>query len=223
MQALANSLWVAGGLTLVLTGGSAAIALLFKHLALTGSPFIYALSAIPLLIPDFAFGVAARMVLDPSVGLLGQALPSTLLIDRPSALLAVIMVAALKWLPVMTVVADASLASIPAGQQAQILLDFRSFGRAVRLAYLPYMRGELLLVASLSFLIGFRQHELAMELTAGGAGFVAELWSPWNHRQIFEFARLDQAALEALFVLPLVLGIVLMIKSKAQEMLRDDD
>jgi ABC-type sugar transport system permease subunit len=219
IDALLNSLGVGIGMTLLLTLGSCCIALVFRRLDLTGNPFIYAVSAIPLLVPDFAFGVAGRMVLDPSVGLLGRFLPPELLIDRIWALSAVIAVATLKWLPVMTVVADASLASIPERQQDQIRIDFSSYLEAIRLVYLPSMTPQLLLIASLSFLIGFRQHELALELTSSGGGFAAELWSSWNYRVIFEFAQLNKAAIDALFVLPLLLGIILFIKAEAQKVL----
>lgn len=216
LNATFNSLLLALGTSLVLVAVSTAGALVFRWARLTGHRLIYALSVVPLLIPDYVFGVLGRAVLDPSTGMLSGWVPSTLLINRYSALGAVLGVSLMKWLPVMMVVADSSLLGLGRDVLGQIEMDFSKFRRAATTVYLPEMGSTLLLIAGFGFLIGFRQHELAFELTSGGGGFSAETWSHWNYRVLFSFVDIGRAATEALFGLVVMLIPIMLIRKQAQ-------
>lgn len=205
LSAMANSLIVGATVGSTLSLASTLIALAFRWCGLTGNKLIYLLSIVPLIIPDYVFGVAGRVVFDPSIGLLAGVMPETLLINRGSALLLVALVVFIKWLPIMIVFADSAILSMRASALHQTQLDFPSFWRAVRLVYLPELRRTIPIIASLGFLIGFRQHELAYELTSSGGGFDAETWSSWNYRVIFEFAGLARASADGLLALLVLL------------------
>jgi ABC-type sugar transport system permease subunit len=64
------------------------------------------------------------------------------------------------------------------------------------------------LLSIFSFLVGFRQYELARELTASGAGFRAEMWTSWNYRTIYEFFDYGSAAAGSLLTLAILLPLV---------------
>jgi len=222
LNAVINSLFLAVGTSLLLVALSTAVALVFRWARLTGHRLIYALSVVPFLIPDYVFGVLGRAVLDPSTGLLSGWVSSSLLINRYSALGTVLVVSIVKWLPVMVVVADSSLLGLGRDYLNQIEMDFSKFRSAAATVYLPEMSTTLLVIAGFGFLVGFRQHELAYELTSGGRGFSAETWSHWNYRVLFSFANIGHAATEALFALIVMLIPILLIRRQAQLLTHDE-
>lgn len=216
LQSIANSFFVALIVSASLTLISAGSALTFKWCNLTGNKLVYSLSIIPLLIPDQVFGIAGRVLLDPSIGILSKWMPEDLIINRYSALLVVSIFVVLKWLPVMIAMADISIFTIEQEKIFQTQMDFKSFKKATWYVYLPKMKETLFIIGSIGFLIGFRQHELAYELTSSGGGFTAETWSYWNYREMFEFAKITNAAVEAIFILLLLLVPILIIRKQAQ-------
>lgn len=218
LHAILNSFYLALVVSVTLTFLSAAVSLIFRWSDLTGNKFIYSLSIIPLLIPDQVFGIVGRMVFDPSIGILGNLFPKSLLINHYSAIGLIGIVTVIKWLPVMIVVSDSSILSMGKDKLFQISMDYSSFLRAVRSVYLPQMKNVLFIIFSLGFLIGFKQHELAYELTSGGGGFVAETWSFWNYRVMFEFNDIARASIESLLVLALLLIPILTIRKQAQNL-----
>jgi ABC-type sugar transport system permease subunit len=117
----------------------------------------------------------------------------------------------------MIVLADVSIYSIEQETLFQAKMDFKSFKKSARYVYLPKMKEVLFIIFSIGFLIGFRQHELAYELTSSGGGFTAETWSYWNYREMFEFANIANAAIEAIFILLVLLVPILTIRKKAQD------
>lgn len=222
LQAAINSFILALIVSIVLTMASTFTALVFKWCYLTGNRFIYGLSIIPLLIPDYVFGVVGRVLFDPSIGIFADWVPQSLLLNRFSALLSVAVVTILKWLPVMIVVADSSILAMGQDVLYQARMDYKSFLKAAHFVYIPQMKEVLLIIASLGFLIGFRQHELAYELTSSGAGFMAETWSYWNYRVMFEFTDLAQAAIESLLIIIILTIPIQMVRKQAQNLSAHD-
>lgn len=215
LSASGNSLLLAGLMSSLLACGACLSSLGVRWGGQGVHPLFYGLCFLPLLIPDYVVGVAGRTVLDPTIGLLSRWLPKDVLIGRFTGLLAIAVVAAVKWIPVMFVIVDSSVEALGREKLYQVRLDYASFKAAARKVYLPQMKNAVIVVASLGFLIGFRQHQLANELTSGGGGFVSETWSIWNHRVLFEFASLPQGAAGAVFGLILLIAPILLIRSFA--------
>lgn len=218
LAALANSFFIAFAAATLVTILSFLAALFFRKINLTGNRFIYALAIIPVFIPDQVFGIAGRIIFDPSMGIFADTF-STLIINRYSSLALVVLFVILKWLPLMIVLCDAVIDSIPKDEYYQTIMDHRSFFRQIKYTYYPYSKGILILIFSIMFLIGFRQHEMAFELTSSGGGFVSETWSLWNYKEIFEFVNFGGAAIEALVVLILLLIPIIAIKNQAQKII----
>jgi len=218
LQAIVNSIYIALFVSVLLSLLSITFALLFRYCEITGNTLVYSLSIIPLLIPDQVFGVVGKALFDPTIGVFSQLAPKTLLIDRFSSLMTVSVITIAKWLPAMIVVADTSILRIGKEKLIQIELDFKSFFGAAWKVYIPQMKHIIYIIFSLGFLIGFRQHELARELTGGGGGFSAETWSIWNYRSIFEFNEISIASIHAGIVLLFLLIPLLVIKKQAQMM-----
>lgn len=216
IQALTNSLFVAGifsGSTCLLSTG---VALGLRALRMSGDWRIYLMSVTPLLIPDYVLGVAGRVMFDPTIGVLADLVSKDILSSRWMALTLSVFVLMFKWLPAMIVFADSAIYALNRPEADQASLDFPSFGRAVKLVYWPEIRVILPLIWAMTFLIGFRLHEFSQELTAGGAGFNAELWSIWNYRVVFEFVQVGRAAVESvLAILVLLIPIQIVLRWSA--------
>ncbi len=219
ISALVNSLIVGAltALSLALLATLFTIAFYVTHL--TGNRAIYITSLVPLLIPDQVFGIAGRALLDPSFGILKGLVPSGIIIGRFEALGMISVAACLKWLPAMAVVADSAILSLGAETLSQARMDFHSLRESMHLVLLPQLRATLLMICSLCCRIGLRQHEMADELTSSGGGLSAELWSLWNYKEMFEFARMSRAAAEAILALFFLLIPIMVI----QRLVRTDD
>ena len=187
LQSLVNSLIVAISVSISLSIISPILALTLYWIELNGDAWIYSLSLIPVLMPDYLVGVAGRAMLEPSFGILAGFIPEQIFAARFSALAVIAIVVTLKWLPLIVVVIDARLGSIRPSILRQAMLDFGNPISRIRVTLLPEIIRIIPLIIAFGFLIGFRQHELAIELTANGRGFSAELWSNWNYRTIYEF------------------------------------
>lgn len=218
INAIFNSFFIATIFGVLLTFLSGAIALIFRWVKLTGNTFIYGLSVIPLLIPDYVFGIAGRILLDPTIGIMSSVISKSILINKISALFLITICILIKWLPSMIIIADASILLIEQEVKFQIQMDFKSFYKSVLYVYLPEMKKVLLLIGCIGFLIGFRQHELVTELTSSGGGFSAETWSIWNYKELYEFAKITNAVFEAVIVLFLLLIPIIIIKNQAKKL-----
>lgn len=224
LSASENSILLAGLMSFTLGCGSCFLSLgiRFGEGERAAGPILYGCCFLPLLIPDYVVGVAGRVALDPTIGLLAHWLPEDILIDRFLALVTTGAVASLKWLPVMFVIVDSSVEALGREKLYQARLDYESFGSAARYVYIPQMKNSIVVVSSLGFLIGFRQQQLAYELTSGGGGFAAETWPTWNHRVLFEFADVSQGASQAIFGLLLLVMPILLIRAFAAGLHRHD-
>jgi ABC-type sugar transport system permease subunit len=209
VSALANSLVVAGMTGVLLAFVTAVGGLALCFCGLTGLRWGFLLAVLPLCLPDIVVGVVGRALVDPGIGLLRSLSPSTLLLDRTTALMLVAGVVALKWAPLAISVGDYSLSRLGTPRLAQAEMDFGSFWLATRVVHWPKLRDAVGVMGALGLLIGFRQHELAVSLTSSGAGFASELWAPWNQKVLFSFAEPHAAALQALPVAA-VIGVALL-------------
>lgn len=223
VTSLGNSLFIGVAVSLTLSVASVVAALLLRWCCLTGSKLIYTLAVIPLMIPDYVFGVAGRILFDPTMGLLAGWLPVTILLNRGSALGIVVFITLIKWFPVSAVVADSTILALRQPVLDQAALDFTNFKRAAFLVYLPQICQILPVVLSFGFLVGFRQQELAYELTSSGGGFVAETWGNWNYRVAFEFAAPARAATDALLTLIILLAPIYFLSTTvARDVISDE-
>lgn len=208
LLALSNSLFVATTVSISVTSLAVLLALLLYLSRATGDPIIYALAMVPLLVPDYLFGVVGRALVEPQFGLLAWLVPDDLLSSRMNALGAIILITLLKWLPPLTVATDAQIASMSPELLDQAAVDFSSKLGLVRFVFVPRMFRVVPFLALLTFLLAFREQELASELTSKGGGFRAEMWADWNYRTIYEFFDFTSAAASALLVLALLLVLV---------------
>jgi multiple sugar transport system permease protein len=218
ISSLENSFFLSLLPATLITILSCIAALFFRKIDLTGNKWLYGLAIIPAFIPDQVFGIAGRMILDPTIGLLSEQVAKNLLVGRFYSLLLVTFFLLIKWLPLMIVLCDSMIAAIPSDLYFSSKMDFKSFFLQTRYTYIPHLKEVLVLIFAIMFLIGFRQHELAFELTSSSGGFVSESWSLWNYKQIFSFNQQSKAVIEAISVLILLMIPVLTIKTMAQKL-----
>jgi multiple sugar transport system permease protein len=210
---LLNSLYVGFISSFILIVLGLFIAMLMLWCGLSGNLRIYILSVLPILIPDRLWGIAGRILFDPTIGLFSSMVPQTLIINYSSSIFLIVLILMLKWLPIISVAIDAIIVTMGIEKVAQIKMDFKSQYKACFTVYMPYLRDPLIMIGCLVFLIGFRQHEMITELTSSGGGLVVESWSIWNYKELFEFAQLTRATIEALFVLIVLLIPITIIKN----------
>jgi ABC-type sugar transport system permease subunit len=208
IQALANSLAVGGITAIAVVVLAVCITFSLNRFELTGDPIIYSLAAIPLLIPDYLFGVAGRALIEPQFGILGSIVPNALLVDRTSALALVVLATTMKWVFAFSVAIDVQIVGIPSNVIREAKLDFADRRTFKRVVINPRVRPIVPLLLVFGFLLAFRQQELAKELTSQGGGFRAEMWSSWNFRLLYEFFSISSAAASALFTLLILLALL---------------
>lgn len=213
LSAASNSLILGGTVSAILTIGSCVMCLGIRWSGKGPGVPVYLMCFLPMLVPDYVAGVAGRLLFDPSIGLLGGWFGSSLLIGRTSSAFLSAAIVSAKWLPVMFVVVDTSIRSLGREKLFQTELDYGSYLDAARWVFIPQMKNSLVVVACLGFLLGFRQHQLTYELTSGGAGFVAETWSMWNHKVLFEFGDYPTGAAGAILGLALLLVPIMLVRA----------
>lgn len=218
VSSLENSLLLSIFSATIITTLSCIGALFFRKIDLTSNKLLYGLAIIPAFVPDQVFGIAGRMLFDPTIGLISDQIAKNILVDRYSSLLLVSFILIMKWLPLMTILCDAIIAAIPIDLYYSTKMDFKSFFLQTRYTYFPNLKEVLILIFAIMFLIGFRQHELAFELTSSSSGFASETWSLWNYKQVFSFNQNSKAVIEALSVLILLMIPILTIKTMAQKL-----
>lgn len=216
LAALANSVTLGIGMAVALVS-LALVLIVALHRALTPriGPLLLVLAGWTLLFPDYVFGIAVRSVIDPTIGALRGLVSPAWFLSHSGALFIVGAAGVAKWLPFAVALLFARLQASPLALMEQGRLDFDSWHSAMRFVYLPALRPTLSLLGVLAFLLGFRQHEMVTELVSSGAGFTSETWSLWNQRTMFEFARFDLAAVQALATLPLLAVAVLVARATA--------
>lgn len=215
LQALANSVIVAIVVSLLTTGLAIFGAVIIYTYRASGDAAIYAVAMIPVFIPDYLFGLVAHTIVEPQFGILRTYVPDTIFTGRGSALASVAAATVLKWLPPSVIMVDAQIASTPSSIIRQGQLDFSSQRRFIKVAFGPRLARVIPLLAVFTFLLGFRQQELATELTANGSGFRAEMWSNWNYRTIYEFFDFTSASASAVCTLALLLILLEIFRRSA--------
>jgi len=191
-----------------------ALASLFVALLKAGR-YLLTLVLLPLMTPPVMVGIAWKLILAPSGGLLNGLLLSWGVIDQPMSFLASptlawvsIGVADLwQWVPFVTILCFAALVSLPDGVREASQIDGAGPWQRLRHVILPLVAAPLASIFLLKLIIGFKLFDLVYVLTFGGPGFTTTNATFGIWRLAFEQFDVGRAAAQTL-VFAIVIGIV---------------
>ncbi|WP_336800966.1 carbohydrate ABC transporter permease [Kaistia sp. MMO-174] len=191
-----------------------ALASLFVALLKAGR-FLLTLVLLPLMTPPVMVGIAWKLILAPSGGLVNGILLSWGVIDQPMSFLASptlswisIGIADLwQWVPFVTILCFAALVSLPDGVREASMIDGAGRWRRLRHVILPLVAAPLASIFLLKLIIGFKLFDLVYVLTFGGPGFTTTNATFGIWRLAFEQFDVGRAAAQTL-IFAIVIGIV---------------
>ncbi|MCX5514949.1 carbohydrate ABC transporter permease [Kaistia algarum] len=155
-----------------------ALASLFVALARAGR-YLLIVVLLPLMTPPVMVGVAWKLILAPSGGLLNGVLMNWGITDAPISFLATPVPAWLsigvadlwQWVPFVTILCFAALVSLPDGVREASMIDGAGPWQRLRHVTLPLVAAPLASIFLLKLIIGFKLFDLVYVLTFGGPGF----------------------------------------------------
>jgi multiple sugar transport system permease protein len=191
-----------------------ALASLFVALLKAGR-YLLTIVLLPLMTPPVMVGVAWKLILAPSGGLLNGILLHWGILDTPMSFLASpvpawlsITVADLwQWVPFVTILCFAALVSLPDGVREASMIDGAGPWRRLWHVTLPLVAAPLASIFLLKLIIGFKLFDLVYVLTFGGPGFATTTATFGIWRMALEQFDVGRAAAQTL-VFAIVIGIV---------------
>ena len=212
--AMAKSIGFAFGSAIVELVVGFALASVFVALLKAGR-YLLTIVLLPLMTPPVMVGIAWKLILAPSGGLLNGILLHWGLIDAPMSFLGnptlawiSIAIADLwQWVPFVTILCFAALVSLPDGVREASMIDGAGPWQRLRHITLPLVAAPLASIFLLKLIIGFKLFDLVYVLTFGGPGFATTnaTFSIW--RMALEQFDVGRAAAQTL-VFAIVIGIV---------------
>lgn len=191
-----------------------ALACLFVALMKAGR-YLLIVVLLPLMTPPVMVGVAWKLILAPSGGLLNGVLMNMGITDAPISFLATPVPAWLsigiadlwQWVPFVTILCFAALVSLPEGVHEASLIDGAGPWQRLRHITLPLVAAPLASIFLLKLIIGFKLFDLVYVLTFGGPGLTTTTatFSIW--RLALEQFDVGKAAAQTL-IYAIVIGIV---------------
>ncbi len=201
---------------LITVSGSVALgfgtALLLRRITV-GRNWLRVILIIPMMMAPIVVGLTWHWMLDPLFGLInwvatGLGLPrQTLLAQAATARVVVMLVDIWQWYPLVFLIIDAGLSSLPRAPYESARLEGASPWMVFRRITLPMLRPVLLVALLLRTVDAFRTFDLVRVMTDGGPNMTTETLSLFLYRTAFTFNKLSRAGAGATIML-IVIGIV---------------
>jgi multiple sugar transport system permease protein len=202
---------------LVTVTGSVALgfgtALLLRRITV-GKNWLRIILIIPMMAAPVVVGLTWNWMLDPLLGLInfvitGLGFPrQTLLAQANTARLTVMLVDIWQWYPLVFLIIDAGLSSLPRAPYEAAKLEGASAWMVFRRITIPMLRPVLLVALLLRTVDAFRTFDLVRVMTDGGPGNLStETVSLFLYRTAFTFNKLSKAGAGATIML-IVIGLI---------------
>jgi multiple sugar transport system permease protein len=154
-----------------------ALALLFDRIT-TGGGILRALILLPLMTPPVMVGIAWKLILAPSGGLLNGWLLSLGWIEQPIsffgspslAFLSIVVADTWQWTPFVALLCYSALKALPSDVYEASALDGAYAGRQFLSITLPMLMPALVAIFLIKLIIAFKTFDLVYILTFGGPG-----------------------------------------------------
>jgi multiple sugar transport system permease protein len=199
------------------------IALLFASLLKAGR-YLTSLTLLALMTPPVMVGVAWKLILAPSGGLLNGVLLDLGLVEAPVSFLgtaslawASILIADVwQWTPFVVVLSFAALMTIPPEVREAAQVDGATPWQRLVLVILPLVAAPLAAIFLLKMIIAFKLFDLVFVLTFGGPGFGTTTSGFAIWRLALEQFDVGQAAAQTL-IYAMIVGLVTLPVVKLQQ------
>jgi multiple sugar transport system permease protein len=188
------------------------LALLLRRITV-GRTWIRLLLILPLTIAPMVVGLTWNWMFDPLFGLVNWFFtglgvpPQTWLAKTGTARIVVMLVDIWQWYPLVFLIMDAGLASLPKAPYEAAHLEGASEWMIFRRITLPLMRSVILVALLLRTVDAFRTFDLVRVMTDGGPAQTTETLSLYLYRTAFNFNKLSRAGAGATIML-IVISII---------------
>lgn len=188
------------------------LALLLRRIS-AGRSWIRLMLLLPLTIAPIVVGLTWNWMFDPLFGLVnwfftGIGLPrQTWLAQTGTARIVVMLIDIWQWYPLVFLIMDAGLSSLPKAPYESARLEGASEWMIFRRITLPLLRAVILVALLLRTVDAFRTFDLVRVMTDGGPAQTTETLSLYLYRTAFNFNRLSRAGAGATIML-VVIGII---------------
>ena len=187
-------------------------ALLIRRIS-RGRDLLRLLLIIPITMAPIVVGLMWNWMLDPLFGLINWFLVAlgiprqTLLAQAGTARLMVVLVDIWQWYPLVFLIIEAGMATLPRAPYESARLEGVSSWMIFRRITLPLLRPVILVALLLRTVDAFRTFDIVRVMTDGGPAFTTETLSLYLYRTAFTFNKLSRAAAGSILML-LVIGLV---------------
>lgn len=201
-------------LSLVQVALGVLIAVLFNSAVRSGA-LVRALILLPLMTPPVMVGVAWKLILNPTGGLINGVLlnwgltdqPISFLGTSPFALMSIGLADTWQWTPFVAILAFAALQAIPEDVYEAARLDGASPTDIFFKVTLPLIAPALVAIFLLRLIMAFKLFDLVYVLTSGGPGFDTNLSTYMIWETLFRDFDVGAAAAQTL-LFAVTVGIV---------------
>lgn len=170
-----------------------------------------AIFVLPILIPPIVIGTVWRLMYNPDIGVINQALrelglpTQSWLSDPDRALMAIILVDIWHWTSFVFLILLAGLQSIPRDPIEAAQVDGASSWQLLRTITLPLLRPAMFVAILFRTVFAFKVFDEVFLLTSGGPGNASEVLSLYIYRVEFRFTDFGYGALLSLMTIVFVL------------------
>ncbi len=187
-------------------------ALLIRRIS-RGRDILRLILIIPITMAPIVVGLMWNWMLDPLFGLINWFLGllgipgQTLLAQASTARLMVVLVDIWQWYPLVFLIIEAGMATLPRAPYESARLEGVSSWMIFRRITLPMLRPVILVALLLRTVDAFRTFDIVRVMTDGGPALTTETLSLYLYRTAFTFNKLSRAAAGSILML-LVIGLI---------------
>lgn len=189
-----------------------AVALLLRRVT-AGKELLRLILIIPITMAPIVVGLMWNWMLDPLFGLVNWFLGlfgipgQTMLAQASTARLTVVLVDIWQWYPLVFLIIEAGMATLPRAPFESARLEGLSSWMIFRRLTLPMLRPVILVALLLRTVDAFRTFDIVRVMTDGGPHLTTETLSLYLYRTAFTFSKLSRAAAGSILML-LFIGLI---------------
>ncbi len=224
-----TAIWTATNLVLAILIGVGSAFLLFSHFK--GSGLLKSVILIPWILPSVITGYIFALMMNEKAGVItwllrtsGLVSPSFSFFDNgPLSMLAAIVANVWRAFPFFTLMIYAKLCTIPTDQVEAAKLEGPSAFQLFIYVYLPFIRDVLASCVFLCFIWTFNAYDIMKVMTNGGPADMTTTMSILIQREAFSYFSLSNASTMSVIAFAIMLTIIIVFKSVARAVRRNND
>jgi len=193
-----------------------ALAVLFNR-HFFGKGFVRTLSLLPMVATPVAISLVWMMMFNPSLGVLNYFLsflrlgPLDWVGTDKWVIPSLVLVDTWQWVPLITLIATAGLASLPTEPYEAARIDGANNWQVFWRITLPLLRPTLMVAILFRAIDCLKTFDTILVITAGGPGTASETLSIYIFQQAFDYFHMGYASALIVIFLAIILGVCLVL------------